>query len=123
MPLADLVIWFANRGVSGALTVERGTIKKQFTLQQGTAIRATPVANWNCRPTPLSGCRSCDPYGGEAGTGRGPRHCETGGMRVEYALIVAAIALGMIAVVKNLATALNSLYESITAALGTAGTP
>ena len=42
---------------------------------------------------------------------------------VEYALIVAAIALGMIAVVKNLATALNSLYESITAALGTAGTP
>jgi len=42
---------------------------------------------------------------------------------VEYALITAAIALGMIAVVKNLATALNSLYESITAALGTAGTP
>jgi pilus assembly protein Flp/PilA len=42
---------------------------------------------------------------------------------VEYALIVAAIALGMIAVVKNLATALNSLYESITTALGTAGTP
>jgi Flp pilus assembly pilin Flp len=42
---------------------------------------------------------------------------------VEYALIVAAIALGMIAVVKNLATALNSLYESITAALGTAATP
>jgi len=42
---------------------------------------------------------------------------------VEYALITAAIALGMIAVVKNLATALNSLYESITASLGTAGTP
>ena len=42
---------------------------------------------------------------------------------VEYALIVAAIALGMIAVVKNLATALNSLYESITTSLGTAGTP
>ena len=42
---------------------------------------------------------------------------------VEYALIVAAIALGMILVVKNLATALNSLYESITAGLGTVGTP
>ena len=42
---------------------------------------------------------------------------------VEYALITAAIALGMIAVVKDLASALNSLYESITASLGTAGTP
>ena len=42
---------------------------------------------------------------------------------VEYALIVAAIALGMILVVKNLATALNSLYESITAGLGAVGTP
>ena len=42
---------------------------------------------------------------------------------VEYALIVAAIALGMILVVKNLATALNNLYESITAGLGTVGTP
>ena len=42
---------------------------------------------------------------------------------VEYALIVAAIALGMILVVRNLATALNSLYESITAGLGTVGTP
>ena len=36
---------------------------------------------------------------------------------VEYALIVAAIALGMIAAVRGLATALKSLYESITAAL------
>jgi Flp pilus assembly pilin Flp len=36
---------------------------------------------------------------------------------VEYALIVAAIALGMIATVRGVATALNSLYESITAAL------
>ena len=42
---------------------------------------------------------------------------EQGQDLVEYALIVAAIALGMIAVVKNLATALNSLYESISAAL------
>lgn len=32
---------------------------------------------------------------------------------VEYALIVAAIALGMIAVVQQVTTALNSLYTSI----------
>jgi len=36
---------------------------------------------------------------------------------VEYALIVAAIALGMVAAVKGVVTALNSLYESISAAL------
>ena len=36
---------------------------------------------------------------------------------VEYALIVAAIALGMIAAVGRIATALNSLYDSIAAAL------
>lgn len=36
---------------------------------------------------------------------------------VEYALIVAAIALGMIAVVRGIGTALSSLYESISAAL------
>jgi Flp pilus assembly pilin Flp len=36
---------------------------------------------------------------------------------VEYALIVAAIALGMIATVRGVVTALNSLYESISAAL------
>ena len=36
---------------------------------------------------------------------------------VEYALIVAAIALGMIAAVRGITTALNSLYESITQAL------
>ena len=42
---------------------------------------------------------------------------------VEYALIVAAIALGMIVVVKNVAQALNSLYESISAAMGTVGQP
>ena len=36
---------------------------------------------------------------------------------VEYALIVAAIALGMIAAVRGVASALNSLYESISAAL------
>ncbi len=36
---------------------------------------------------------------------------------VEYALIVAAIALGMIAAVQGIGRALNSLYESISAAL------
>lgn len=36
---------------------------------------------------------------------------------VEYALIVAAIALGMIAAVQGVAAALNSMYTSITAAL------
>ena len=36
---------------------------------------------------------------------------------VEYALIVAAIALGMVAAVRVVVTALNSLYESISAGL------
>ena len=35
----------------------------------------------------------------------------------EYALIIAAVALGMIAAVRGITTALNSLYESISAAL------
>jgi Flp pilus assembly pilin Flp len=42
---------------------------------------------------------------------------EQGQDLVEYALIVAAIALGMIASVRGVVTALNSLYESITAGL------
>ena len=37
---------------------------------------------------------------------------------VEYALLVAAIALGMIATIKGIAQALNSLYESISSSLG-----
>jgi Flp pilus assembly pilin Flp len=41
---------------------------------------------------------------------------------VEYALIVAAIALGMIAAVRGLSLALSSLYESITTGLTTVGT-
>ena len=41
---------------------------------------------------------------------------------VEYALIVAAIALGMIVTIKGVATALSSVYESISTALGTIGT-
>jgi Flp pilus assembly pilin Flp len=36
---------------------------------------------------------------------------------VEYALLVAAIALGMIAAVRGIASALNSVYESISAAM------
>jgi Flp pilus assembly pilin Flp len=39
---------------------------------------------------------------------------------VEYALIVAVIALGMIAAVRGVAAALNSLYTSIEAALAIA---
>jgi Flp pilus assembly pilin Flp len=42
---------------------------------------------------------------------------------VEYALIIAAIALGMIAAVKGVTTALNSVYTSIITGLGTIGTP
>jgi pilus assembly protein Flp/PilA len=38
---------------------------------------------------------------------------------VEYALIVAAIALGMIAAVQGVTTALKSLYTSISEALAT----
>ena len=36
---------------------------------------------------------------------------------VEYALLVAAIALGLIATIRTIANALNSLYESISSAL------
>lgn len=40
MPLADLVIWVANRRLSGVLTVERETVHKVFTLSEGMAVRA-----------------------------------------------------------------------------------
>ena len=44
--------------------------------------------------------------------------CEEEGQDlVEYALIVAAIALALIASVKGIATALSSMYDSISAAL------
>jgi Flp pilus assembly pilin Flp len=46
---------------------------------------------------------------------------EEGQDLVEYALIVAAIALGMVASVRGVVTALNSLYESITAGLALSG--
>jgi Flp pilus assembly pilin Flp len=42
---------------------------------------------------------------------------------VEYALIVAAIALAMIAVVQSVAAALNSIYQSIVVGLQSIGTP
>ena len=41
---------------------------------------------------------------------------------VEYALIVAAIALGMIVTIKGVASALSSVYDSISTALGSLGT-
>ncbi|MBI2815752.1 MAG: Flp family type IVb pilin [Acidobacteria bacterium] len=40
---------------------------------------------------------------------------------VEYALLVAAIALGMIATIRGIANALNTLYESISTGLGSIG--
>lgn len=40
MPLGDLVIWFANRGASGKLSIERGTVRKEFVLASGKAVRA-----------------------------------------------------------------------------------
>jgi uncharacterized protein DUF4388 len=41
MPVADLVIWFANRGASGVLNVELGNVKKEFTLRGGMCVRAS----------------------------------------------------------------------------------
>jgi hypothetical protein len=40
MPVADLVIWFANRGANGVLIVELGNVKKEFTFQNGMCVRA-----------------------------------------------------------------------------------
>ncbi len=44
MSLADLTIWLANRGVSGSLVVERGTIRKHFTIDTGHVLRASSTA-------------------------------------------------------------------------------
>jgi hypothetical protein len=41
MSLADLAIWFANRGVTGELTVERGTTRKEYAIENGFATRAS----------------------------------------------------------------------------------
>lgn len=41
MPLADLVIWLAHRGLSGTLTVDDGTTTKTFDVEDGMATRAT----------------------------------------------------------------------------------
>jgi pilus assembly protein Flp/PilA len=46
---------------------------------------------------------------------------EDGQDLVEYALIVAAIGLALITVVNQLATAISSVYVSITTGLGTIG--
>ena len=46
---------------------------------------------------------------------------EEGQDLVEYALLVAAIALGLIAAIQGIAQALSSIYTSITTALGTVG--
>lgn len=44
--------------------------------------------------------------------------CEEEGQDlVEYALLVAAIALGLIAAIRGVADALNSMYQSISSAL------
>ncbi len=42
---------------------------------------------------------------------------------VEYALIIAAIALGLVVVLQSVARALSAVYESITVALSTAAGP
>ena len=47
---------------------------------------------------------------------------EQGQDLVEYALIVAAVGLALIATVNNLSTALISLYSSITQGLASIGT-
>lgn len=40
MPLGDLVIWIANRKLSGHLVLEQETIRKEFAIQSGMAKRA-----------------------------------------------------------------------------------
>lgn len=40
MPLPDLAVWMANRGMTGTLTVERGPEQQIFDLDEGAAIRA-----------------------------------------------------------------------------------
>lgn len=41
MPLPDLVVWMANRGFTGSLTVERGHERQSFDLENGAAVRAS----------------------------------------------------------------------------------
>lgn len=40
MPLADLVIWLANRGLSGHLVIEQQTVRKEIAIENGVAKRA-----------------------------------------------------------------------------------
>ena len=48
-------------------------------------------------------------------------HDEQGQDLVEYALIVAAVGLALVATVNQLSTAVVSLYQSITTGLGSIG--
>src|SRR5205823_12338659 len=41
MPVADLIIWFANRGGNGVFNVELGNVKKQFVFSNGMCVRAS----------------------------------------------------------------------------------
>ncbi len=41
MPLADVVIWLAHRGLAGTLTIEDGATTKTFDVEDGMAVRAT----------------------------------------------------------------------------------
>jgi len=41
MPLSDLIIWLANRQMSGLLVAELGTLRKEFTIERGSVVRAS----------------------------------------------------------------------------------
>lgn len=41
MALTDLVIWLSNRRTTGVLTVDRGTVRKTFTVENGMCVRAS----------------------------------------------------------------------------------
>ncbi len=40
MPLADLLVWLANRQVAGTLLVERDSVRKLFAVEQGMVVRS-----------------------------------------------------------------------------------
>src|SRR5262245_11760584 len=41
MPLSDLIIWLANRQMTGLLVAELGTFRKEFMLERGSVVRAS----------------------------------------------------------------------------------
>ncbi len=41
MPLADVLLWLSHRGVDGLLSIEQGTTKKEFLIQDGATTRAS----------------------------------------------------------------------------------